>query len=103
MKVRFYLSYRIKITLKSLFWRKKLKFCHYVRNVVMDVITFPENQLTTSGLSILMHGVISLPGSTSYDRILFFKYLHFQSKPIMNLQIFAAVQNLMHNRNIVDS
>ena len=34
--VRFYLSYDIKITLKS-------HFCHYVRNVVMDVITFPEN------------------------------------------------------------
>ena len=27
----------------------------------MDVITFPENLLTTSGLSILLHGVISLP------------------------------------------
>ena len=30
-------------------------------NVVMDVITFPENLLTTTGLSILLHGVISLP------------------------------------------
>ena len=36
--VRFYLSYDIKITLKSHFWRKMLKFCHYVHNVVMDVI-----------------------------------------------------------------
>ena len=26
----------------------------------MDVITFPENLKTTSGLSILLHGVISL-------------------------------------------
>ena len=26
----------------------------------MDVITFPENLYTTSGLSILLHGVISL-------------------------------------------
>ena len=34
----------------------------------MDVITFPENLLTTSGLSILMHGVISLPGATSEQR-----------------------------------
>ena len=41
---RAHLSYDIKITLKSHFWRKKtLSFCHYVRNVVMDVITFPEN------------------------------------------------------------
>ena len=32
-----------KITLKPHFWRKTLYFCHYVRNVVMDVITFPVN------------------------------------------------------------
>ena len=24
--------------------KKTLQFCHYVRNVVMDAITFPENQ-----------------------------------------------------------
>ena len=30
-------------TLKSHFWRKTSYFCQYVRNVVMDVITFPEN------------------------------------------------------------
>ena len=40
------------------------RFCHYVRNV----ITFPENLSTTSGLSILLHGVISLPDVTSYDK-----------------------------------
>ena len=40
-------------------------------NVVMDVITYPENLSTTSGLSILMHGVISLPDVTSYDKILY--------------------------------
>ena len=33
----------IKITLQSHFCVKTLQFCHYVRNVVMDVITFPEN------------------------------------------------------------
>ena len=34
--------YHMTNTLKSHFWRKKtLWFCHYVRNVVMDVITFP--------------------------------------------------------------
>ena len=45
--VRFYLLYDhddIKITLKSHFCRKNVKIkCHYVRNVVLDVITFPEN------------------------------------------------------------
>ena len=44
-----------------------LQFCHYVRNIVMDVITFPKNLQTTSGLSILMHGIISLPDSMSCD------------------------------------
>ena len=41
MNVRFYLSYGIKITLKCLlfFSVKKLRICHYVRNIVMDVIT----------------------------------------------------------------
>ena len=34
----------------------------------MDVITFPENVYTTSGLLILLHGVISLSDATSYDK-----------------------------------
>ena len=33
----------------------------------MDLITFPENLSTTSGLSILIHGVISLPDMMSCD------------------------------------
>ena len=41
--VRFYISYDVKISLKSDFCRKTLFFCHYVRNVVMDVMTFPVN------------------------------------------------------------
>ena len=40
-----------------------------MRNAVMDVITFPVNLKTTSGLSILLHGVILLPGATSYDKL----------------------------------
>ena len=34
----------------------------------MEVITFPVNLYTTSGLSILLHGVISLPDVTSNDK-----------------------------------
>ena len=37
-------------------------------NVIMDVITIPENLYTTSSLSILLHGVISLPDVTSCDK-----------------------------------
>ena len=72
----------IQITLKSHFWRKKKRynFCCYVRNVVIDVIMFPKNLLTTSGLSILLHGVIS--DATSCDKAPYmlplatFKYLN---------------------------
>ena len=36
--------YHMKNTLKSHFWRKNvIFFFHYVRNVVMNVITFPVN------------------------------------------------------------
>ena len=35
--------YHMTNTLKSHFWRKNVRFCHYVRNVVMGVITFPVN------------------------------------------------------------
>ena len=38
-----YLSYDIKITLKSHFWHKNVKICHYVSNIDMDDIAFPEN------------------------------------------------------------
>ena len=38
------------------------------QHCIMDVITFPENLLTTCGLSILMHGVISLSEATSYHK-----------------------------------
>ena len=41
-------------------------FFHLLRNVVMDVITL-LNLLTTSCVSILLHGVISLPDMTSYE------------------------------------
>ena len=68
MNVRFYLSYDIKITLKFHFRLKNIsQFRNYVRNIVtcMDVKIFPENLLITSGLWILLHGVISLPDATS--------------------------------------
>ena len=35
----------------------------------MDLITFPENLLTTSGLSILLHGDISVQDATSYNKL----------------------------------
>ena len=57
------------MTLKNcIFCVKTLRFSLILRSVIMDVITFPENLLTTSGLSILLYGVISLPDATSCDK-----------------------------------
>ena len=50
----------LKILKKRIFGVKTLRFCRLLRNVIMDVI---------SGLSILMHDVISLPDATSCDNI----------------------------------
>ena len=35
----------------------------------MGVITFSRKSITTIVLSILLHGVISLPDATSYDKV----------------------------------
>ena len=36
--------YHMTNTMKSHFWRKNVIYFYYVRNDVMDVITFPENR-----------------------------------------------------------
>ena len=51
---------------------KTLRFCHLLRNIIMDIITLSTNLNTTSGLSIVLHGVISLPDLISCDK----DYLH---------------------------
>ena len=43
MNVRFYLSYDKYFEI-SFLGVITLYFCHYVRNIVIDVITFPENR-----------------------------------------------------------
>ena len=58
----------VKILISCIFGVKISRFSLILFNVIMDVITFPENLLTTSGLSILMHGVISLPDAMSCDK-----------------------------------
>ena len=53
----YHMTLKLKI---AFFCVKTSRFCHLLCNVIMDVIMFPENLLTTSGLSILLHGIISL-------------------------------------------
>ena len=67
--VRFCLSYDFKIFLLTRFGRdKRLDFaintqrCYGHHFIIIHV---PENLFNTSGLSILMHGVYSLPDATS--------------------------------------
>ena len=72
-KVRLYLSYDIKITLKSHFWHKKVRMLSFKQHCYgHHFITLPKSlNQTTSGLLILMHDIISLPDATSYDKIIY--------------------------------
>ena len=62
MKVKFYISFDVKIILKSHSCCKNVIISHFVGDIVLDFITVPEN------LSILLHDVIPLPDVTSYDK-----------------------------------
>ena len=51
-------------TLKSHFWRKNV--------IILSLCAqrcYRRHNVSTSGLSILLHSVISLPDTTSYDKI----------------------------------
>ena len=60
--------YHMTNILKSNFWRKNVIILSLCTQRCYGRLTFPVNQQTTSGLSILLHGVISLPDATSYDK-----------------------------------
>ena len=55
----------------------------------MDAITFPENLQTTCGLSILLHGVFSLPDATSYDKWHFIKF-----------RLFAKIKTIFRDSDV---
>ena len=68
----------------------------------MDGITFPENLYTTSGLSILLYGVISPPDATSYDKIFFScfsikTYVVCAQKNRLNETVLLSIQNICLN------
>ena len=58
---------RMKITMKSHFCLKNVIILSLCTQRSYGRITFPLNLLTTCGLSILLHGIISLPDATSCD------------------------------------
>ena len=69
--VRFYISYDIKITLKSHFCRKNVIILSLYTQRIWALLRFPkiDKPLVVLKLSILLHGVISLQGATSYDKV----------------------------------
>ena len=76
--VRFYLSYCPKTTLKSSFLCENaliLPYIYFQRYYGHQYITLPKF-VNTSGLSILMHGVISLQDMMPYDKIKYRSYLY---------------------------
>ena len=62
---------KLKLIKNHIYGVKTSRFCHLLRSVIMDVITFPENLQTTICLSILLHSFISLPDKTPCDKIFF--------------------------------
>ena len=68
MNVRFYLSNDSKTTLISYFLCKNTTILPYICDVITDVnMLCCKNLYTTSGLSILLHAVISLLNMTLCD------------------------------------
>ena len=82
MNVRLYLSYVIKISFESHFWRKKVTNIHVVIATLLwkSFYNVSRKSVNHNGLKILMHGVIVLPDAMSYDKnILFFLFFLFFS------------------------
>ena len=89
MNVRFYLSYDIKCLLNWVFGLQTSRFYHiYMQRCYGCHYITLLNMQTTSGSSMLMHGIISLPEVTSYDTIFysFFSTMFFHYGLQMDLE-----------------
>ena len=70
----------------------------------MDILRFPENLQTSSGLMILLNGIISLPDVTSFDKITLLWWLvvslktvaFFQSSHLPSIEDFFTPQILWY-------
>ena len=58
----------LKILKKCIFGVKTSRISLILRNVITDATTFPVNLLPTCGLSVLLHGVISLTEAIPCDK-----------------------------------
>ena len=66
MNVRFYLSYDKYF--ESHFWRKNVIILSLCTQRCYGRHNVSRKSINDSGLHILLHGVISLPNATSYDK-----------------------------------
>ena len=64
--------YHMTNTLKSHFWRKNVMILSLWSQHYYGRHNVSRKSINTSGLSILLHGVISLPDTTSYDKWSYF-------------------------------
>ena len=60
--------YHMTNTLKSHFWRKNVILLSLCTQRCYGRHNVSRESINTSGFSILLHGVISLPDATSYDK-----------------------------------
>ena len=60
--------YHMTNTLESHFWRKNVIILSLCTQRCYGRHNVSRKSITTSGLQILLHGVISLPDATSYDK-----------------------------------
>ena len=75
----------------------------------MDVITFPKidkprtkfvyRLFTDGGLQILLHGAISLPDATSYDKRCLFNYPQDRFSSKFNIDFWLLGEVKCHNGN----
>ena len=96
----------LKLLIKSNFWRINVKMLpsvmqRYNGRTLCNYVTL-LNLLTTSGLSILLHGVISLPGATSCGKTIhaFSRefLLSYTQKDIVGLKEKTCVPNFFSSK-----
>ena len=67
---------KLKLKENRIFWRENIKtLTYFTQNYNGRHCVTLRNLYTTSSLSILLHGVISLPGATSCDKVKHQEYM----------------------------
>ena len=65
----------------------------------LEKIDFEQNLTTKKHAKLPSSQKVNIDISDSLSMI----NIHFQSKPMINFQIFSIIQTLMNHRNIIDS